>query len=141
MTTPNSGSPHSANARQLLQDLQDKFPVMRDCRPLAIGIDKQLLARLPDVDRKHLRIALGIHTHSLRYLKALEKAQVRLDLEGNPAGEVTPEQRVYAGGLVKERLERRTGQGEVGKAGGTAPGAARSRRAGAATCGKAWPSG
>ncbi|MDS4016477.1 MAG: ProQ/FinO family protein [Candidatus Accumulibacter sp.] len=110
MTTPNSGSPHSANARQLLQDLQDKFPVMRDCRPLAIGIDKQLLARLPDVDRKHLRIALGIHTHSLRYLKALEKAQVRLDLEGNPAGEVTPEQRVYAGGLVKERLERQAAQ-------------------------------
>ncbi|HNE40064.1 ProQ/FinO family protein [Accumulibacter sp.] len=110
MNTTNPGSAHSASARQLLKDLHDSFPVLRDCRPLAIGIDKQLLARLPDLDRKHLRIALGIHTHSLRYLKAIEKAQVRLDLEGNPAGEVTPEQRVYASQLVKERLEKQAAQ-------------------------------
>ncbi len=110
MNTPNTGKVLSQNARQLLKDLQERFPVLRDCRPLAIGIDKQLMARLPDLDRKHLRIALGIHTHSLRYLKAMEKAQVRLDLEGNPAGEITPEQRSYATELVNARLQKQAEQ-------------------------------
>ena len=50
----------SQNARQLLKDLQEKFPVFRDSQPLAIGIDKQLMARLPGLERKPLRIALGI---------------------------------------------------------------------------------
>jgi ProP effector len=110
MNTPNSGSTSSQNARQLLKDLQESFPVLRDCRPLAIGIDKQLMARLPDVDRKALRIALGIHTHSLRYLKAMEKAALRTDLEGNPAGEITQEQRTHASELIKERLQKQAEQ-------------------------------
>ena len=71
-----------------MKQLQEQFPVFRDCLPLAIGIDKQLLARLPDLSRKELRIALGIHTHSLRYLKTTEKATARVDLDGNPAGEI-----------------------------------------------------
>lgn len=110
MNTPNSGSTSSQNARQLLKDLQESFPVLRDCRPLAIGIDKQLMARLPDMDRKVLRIALGIHTHSLRYLKAMEKAALRTDLEGNPAGEITQEQRTHASELIKERLQKQAEQ-------------------------------
>ncbi|MBN8514699.1 MAG: ProP effector [Candidatus Accumulibacter regalis] len=98
------------NARQLLKDLQERFPVFRDCQPLAIGIDKQLMARLPGLERKSLRIALGIHTHSLRYLKASEKAPGRVDLDGQPAGEITPEQRLHASELVKERLRKQAEQ-------------------------------
>ena len=36
------------NARALLKTLQENFPVFRECSPLVIGIDKQLLERLPD---------------------------------------------------------------------------------------------
>jgi ProP effector len=91
--------------------------VFRDCLPLAIGIDKQLLARLPGLDRKLLRIALGIHTNSLRYLKAMEKATVRHDLDGNAADEVTDEHRAHASKLIGERFkkdaERRKAQREA----------------------------
>lgn len=98
------------NARQLLKDLQAQFPVFRDCLPLAIGIDKQLMTRLPAIERKPLRVALGIHTHSLRYLKTIEKAAVRVDLDGNPADEVTPTHRSHASELIKERLKKQAEQ-------------------------------
>jgi ProP effector len=87
----------------LLKDLQDKFPVFRDCQPLAIGIDKQLLTRMPEINRKVLRIALGIHTNSLRYLKTMEKAKSRMDLDGNEAGEVPDTHRVHATKVLRER--------------------------------------
>lgn len=92
--------------RALLKKLQADFVVFRDGKPLAIGIDKQLQARLPDVERKVLRIALGIHTNSLRYLKAMEKATVRFDLDGNSADEVTDAHRSHAGEAVRERLKK-----------------------------------
>lgn len=112
MTTPTS-SPEpgpAKNPRQLLKDLQETFPVFRDCLPLAIGIDKQLLLRQPGLDRKPLRIALGIHTHSLRYLKTVERAAERVDLDGNPAGEITPAHRSHASEVLKERLQKQAEQ-------------------------------
>ncbi|WP_300454293.1 ProQ/FinO family protein [Accumulibacter sp.] len=111
MNTPvPPGAVPGHNARQLLKELQDKFPVFRDCLPLAIGIDKQLLARLPALNRSELRTALGIHTHSLRYLKTTERATVRVDLDGNPAGEVLATHRLHAAKLVKERLQKQAEQ-------------------------------
>ena len=59
------------NARALVKTLQEKYAVFRDCQPLVIGIDKQLQAREPDVNRKTMRIALGLHTNSSRYLKSM----------------------------------------------------------------------
>lgn len=94
------------SARALLKDFQEKFVVFRDCKPLAIGIDKQLLAKLPDLNRKALRMALGIHTNSLRYLKCMAKATERFDLEGNPAGEVTEAQRSHASEILRERFKK-----------------------------------
>ncbi|MCB4359255.1 ProQ/FINO family protein [Quatrionicoccus australiensis] len=92
--------------RALLKKLQADFPVFRDSQPLAIGIDKQLLARLPDLERKTLRVALGIHTNSLRYLKVMEKATVRFDLDGNTADEVTDAHRAHALEAIRERLKK-----------------------------------
>lgn len=97
---------HFQVARALLKELQEKFAVLRDAQPLAIGIDKQLIALQPEINRKALRIALGIHTNSLRYLKAMKKATNRFDLEGNPAGEVTEEQRAHAATVLEERLKK-----------------------------------
>ena len=94
------------NARALLKTLQDSFPAFRDGSPLEIGIDKQILARLPQVDRKTLRIALGMHTNSLRYLKTVEKASHRVDLDGTAGDELTPGHREHATEVLRERFKK-----------------------------------
>ena len=104
-TSPPAETP-GQQARELLKTLQERFPAFRDCLPLAIGTDKELLARIPDLDRKLLRIALGMHAHSLRYLKAMEKATHRVDLDGNPATEVSPEHRQHAAETLRERFKK-----------------------------------
>lgn len=94
------------SARALLKQLQQQYPAFGNCLPLAIGIDKQLLARMPGLDRKTMRAALGIHTGSLRYLRAMEKATVRYDLDGNPGAEVTDTHRKHAKELLQQRFKK-----------------------------------
>ena len=93
-------------ARSLLKQFQQQFPAFRDCLPLAIGIDKQILARLPELDRKTMRTALGIHTGSLRYLRAMEKATVRYDLDGAAGAEVTDTHRAHAKDTLQQRFKK-----------------------------------
>jgi ProP effector len=94
------------SARALLKQLQQEFPAFRNCLPLAIGIDKQLLARMPGLDRKTMRAALGIHTGSLRYLRAMEKATVRYDLDGQAGAEVTETHRKHAKEVLQQRFKK-----------------------------------
>lgn len=110
MNKPNPDAIRSQNARLLLKELQGQFPVFRDSLPLMIGIDKELLARLPDIDRRDLRIALGIHTHSLRYLKAISKGTQRHNLDGHGEEEITATHRNHASELLRERLARQAEQ-------------------------------
>ena len=106
MNTPTPTESPVQSARALLKTLQDEFSVFRDCLPLAIGIDKQLLTRQNELNRKTLRIALGLHTNSLRYLKSMEKATRRFDLDGNPGEEVTDAHRAHAAEVLKERFRK-----------------------------------
>jgi ProP effector len=99
-------APAAMSARTLLKQLQQQFPAFRNCLPLAIGIDKQLLARMPDLDRKTMRAALGIHTGSLRYLRAMEKATVRYDLDGTAGAEVTDTHRLHAKEVLQQRFKK-----------------------------------
>ena len=94
------------SARSLLKQLQQQFPAFRNCLPLAIGIDKQILARMPDLDRKTMRAALGIHTGSLRYLRVMEKATQRFDLDGNAGDEVTDTHRAHAKEVLQQRFKK-----------------------------------
>jgi ProP effector len=118
MNTPSSApkppqSPTTSpvqSARALLKEFQEKFAVFRECMPLAIGIDKQLIARLPELDRKLLRIALGLHTNSSRYLRHMAKATVRLDLDGNNADEITDAHRNHAAEMLRERAKKEADQ-------------------------------
>ena len=117
MNTSNPPASPVQNARLLLKTLQESFPVFRDYSPLAIGIDKQLLARQPDLDRKILRIALGMHANSLRYLKTMEKATHRLELDGQSGDEISDAHRSHAKEVLRERFrkdaERRKAQREA----------------------------
>lgn len=106
MNTQNTTDNPVHSARGLIKTLQEKYAVFRDCQPLAIGIDKQLLSREPDLNRKTMRIALGLHTNSLRYLKGMEKATHRFNLDGTPGEEITGEHRSHAAEVLKERFRK-----------------------------------
>lgn len=90
--------------RALLQQLQTLSPTFRDCKPLALRIDANILERFPQFERKTLRAALRMHTASTRYLKAVERSTERFDFDGKVAGEVTEEQRTHAAATLKERF-------------------------------------
>ena len=89
-----------------LDRLAASFKVFQDCLPLAIGIHKAIKERLPDVDPQQLKTALKMHTGSIRYLKSLTQAETRFDLDGVPAGAITPEQRKQARGTLRERYQK-----------------------------------
>ncbi|HEY8605619.1 MAG TPA: ProQ/FinO family protein [Noviherbaspirillum sp.] len=106
MSNTTTDAQQKPSPRGLLKQLQDKYAVFRDFLPLAIGIDKQVIAAMPEVDRKTLRIALGIHTGSNPYLKHLKDAQSRFGLEGGVEGEVSEEHRTHAKNLLAERRKK-----------------------------------
>jgi ProP effector len=94
----------------LLKRLVESFAVFRDRRPLALGIHKAIQARIPEVEANHLRTAMRQHTSSTAYLKALVASDVRVDLDGVPAGEVTAEQKALAAQSLRERFRKSADQ-------------------------------
>jgi ProP effector len=106
LSSAESAAPSADSPRALLKQLQQQFEAFRNCLPLEIGIDKQLLARMPGLNRKLMRAALGIHTGSMRYLRAMEKATVRYDLDGKAGAEVTDTHRQHAKELLQQRFKK-----------------------------------
>lgn len=120
MTSPTPADTPGQEARRLLKSLQETHAVFKEIKPLAIGIDKQLLALDANINRKTLRLALGMHTNSFRYLKSMEKATQRFNLDGSPAGEVPEGHRKHASEILRERskkeAERRQAEAATRKA-------------------------
>ena len=58
MTTTEPSISKPIDARALLKDIHTRFDVFRNHSPLAIGIDRQILAALPDLEKKALRLAM-----------------------------------------------------------------------------------
>jgi len=95
--------------------LQERFPLAfpkhyDDLRPLKIGILADVIEQLPDVDPTALRRALANHTSRDGYLLALihGRGDRRYDLNGQPAGIVTPEERAEA----QKQLDASTKRGQ-----------------------------
>lgn len=93
------------DVNSLLDRLCEAFPACFSRtapKPLKIGLGEELLAlagvhpALTDLSRTQIRRALRIYTGSPAYRKALKKGGPRYGLDGQPAGEVTPEQQVIA---------------------------------------------
>ncbi|MCM2307984.1 MAG: ProQ/FINO family protein [Sulfuritalea sp.] len=101
-STPAKSSPRNA----LLETLCANFAVFREGKPLALGIHKAVIERMPEVETAQLRLAMRSHTASTRYLKALLAGKERFDLDGKPAGEVTEEQREVANTTLRERFKK-----------------------------------
>ena len=103
MSTPD---PKPKRRHALLDRLYAEFPVFRDYQPLAIGIHKMLMERLPDLDKGQVRTALHHHTATTRYLKGIQDGIPRLDLDGNAAGAVTAEQQTQAVETLRDRFKK-----------------------------------
>ena len=83
-----------------------EFPVFRDYQPLAIGIHKALMERIPDLDKAQVRIAMQLHTRTTRYLKALVDGAPRFDLDGHASGAVAAEQHAQAADTLRDRFRK-----------------------------------
>jgi len=71
-------------------------------KPFKIGLGEELMAlagvhpALADLTRTRIRRALKVYTGASTYRRALAQGGPRYGLDGQPAGEVTPEQQVIA---------------------------------------------
>jgi sRNA-binding protein len=79
-------------------------------RPLKRGIFQDLLAAHPEVfERDALKVALGIHTRSTRYLQSVAAGDKRHDLAGEPVEDMAPEHVHHALLEVFRRRKARAG--------------------------------
>ncbi|MBM7454706.1 ProP effector [Oceanisphaera litoralis] len=101
------------NSKEVIAYLAECFPqcfvATGEAKPLKIGIFQDLAARLaedPKVSKTLLRTALRQYTSSWRYLHGLKAGQIRVDLDGEPCGELTQEHVDHAKGALKESKEK-----------------------------------
>lgn len=94
----------------VLAQLIAAYPVIRDAKPLAIGIHKAIMAAHPDIDKNALRKTLQRLTASTKYLKAVAAGGVRFGLDGVPLGDITPEQQLQANQDLKDRFRKQAEQ-------------------------------
>ena len=76
-------------------------------RPLKVEIAADILERCPDLDRHVLGLALRRYTSRLVYLGSLVAGAARVDLAGNPAGEVSVAAAERAAAKLAEVLDSR----------------------------------
>lgn len=74
-----------------------------DTKPLKVGILNDLVEANPDLKPWILRRFLDQYAMKNRYLRATARGGFRVDLQGNPAGEVLPTHAEYAAKKLKER--------------------------------------
>jgi sRNA-binding protein len=75
--------------------------------PLKVGIAADIPARCPAVERRVLSVALSAYARRVMYLRGLVAGAARVDLDGNPAGEVTARDAEYAASKLAETLASR----------------------------------
>jgi ProP effector len=96
-----------------LAHLAEAFPqtfVLEKYRPhwpLKVGIAAAIPARCPALEWRVLKMALTAYTGRVMYLRGLVEGAARVDLDGNPAGEVTARDAEYAVGFLASREARR----------------------------------
>jgi ProP effector len=102
-TGPSKKEQEKQARRELLEVLRERWPQafprdFRQVRPLAIGINRDIAAYLPDQPLGRISIAIGIFQDLMgpAYYRAVLKGGPRYDLDGNPRGEVTPEEQERA---------------------------------------------
>lgn len=93
-----------------LEQLAELYPQLFGAvfLPLKRGIFQDLLAAHPELfEREPLKVALGIHTRSTRYLQSVAAGHQRHDLQGQPVEPMAPEHIHHA---LLETHRRRQGR-------------------------------
>ena len=92
---PQKPKPRAARpAQPVLERLFQLYPKMFGARflPLKLGVFQELLALHPDEFKKEdLKVALGVHARSTRYLESVAAGHKRHDLNAVPVEDVAPE--------------------------------------------------
>jgi len=94
----------------VLQKLFELYPGLFGARflPLKLGVFQELLALHPEAfKREDLKVALGLHARSTRYLESVAAGNPRHDLQGQPVEPVAPEHVHHA---IVELFRRRQGR-------------------------------
>lgn len=82
---------------ELIADhIYGKYDVFKRFKPLAVGIDQDLVAALPQYDPALIARVLANHCRRPRYLKALARGGKRFDLNNRFKGEVSAEEQAIA---------------------------------------------
>lgn len=97
------------NNKEIIAYLAEKFPLCfsleGEAKPLKIGLFQDLSDALKDderVSKTQLRHALRQYTSNWRYLHGCKVGAVRVDLQGNPAGELEQEHADHAAQQLAE---------------------------------------
>ena len=87
--------PKLNSSKEVIAFLAERFPqcfsAEGEARPLKIGIFQDLVARVEgemNLSKTQLRSALRLYTSSWRYLYGIKLGATRVDLDGNPCGEL-----------------------------------------------------
>ncbi|MDB5742836.1 MAG: hypothetical protein JWR68_1151 [Polaromonas sp.] len=97
----------------VLQQLFELYPKMFGAQflPLKLGVFQELLALHPELfKRDELKVALGLHARSTRYLESVAAGLQRHDLNGEPVEPVAPEHVHHAIMEVFRRRQARSNQ-------------------------------
>jgi ProP effector len=102
-----------ATVQPVLEKLFELYPHLfgAEFLPLKLGIFQELLAAHPEqFQRDTLKLALGLHTRSARYLQSVAAGKQRHDLQGAPVEDVSP-QHIYL--ALLELFRRRQSRSRV----------------------------
>ena len=97
----------------LLERLFALYPQLFGARfvPLKLGVYEDLLARHPeDFKAEDLKVAMGLHARSTRYLESVAAGLARHDLDGNAVEPVAPEHVHHAILELHRRRSQRSGE-------------------------------
>ncbi len=100
-----------ANAQPVLEKLFELYPHLfgQHFVPLKLGVFQDLLAAHSEVFAKdELKLALGVHTRSTRYLQSVAQGLPRHDLQGQVVEPVAPEHVLLSIVEVFQRRQART---------------------------------
>ena len=107
------GPKRAREVHPVLEKLFELYPRMFGAQflPLKLGAFQDLMAENPEVfKRDELKVALGLHARSTRYLECVAAGHARHDLQGNPVEPVAPEHVHHAIIEVFRRRQARSQQ-------------------------------
>lgn len=107
---PKNGTPKSTSAKphpvasrnpdthRAFQFLFENSPTWRKGLPMAVGFHREALAAVEgtDIPRTRIRRLIGQRAGTPGYLKTVANSAVRYDFSGQPAGEVSQQERDYS---------------------------------------------